>query len=164
MKRRVFTYPLDYQKAFLEDACNHVEMSHITEGDISDVNNIHIKTPIPFKASVLMAPCFHPPGTIEWSSNISLRPNPELMRYMIGITPILPALLPRTTLISFNKDNIAYQDVEWLKEYLHNRLINCTPIKPDWWVAFPHFTPILDPIQSGLSECVIKDIDRLNRH
>ncbi|MEH2244749.1 DUF1350 family protein [Nostoc sp.] len=150
----------DARNQLLKEAFDVLEPSYVTEDDISDVQNIFFEKFIPFKASVLMAPCFQPPKSIWWFPYIDIQPKPKLLQCLINTK----RLLPWTTLISFEGDNIANEDVEWLHKNLEDgRLVNYSKIEKQKYII-SHLIPILEPIISGLSDCVIKDLESLIRY
>ena len=114
--------------------------------------------PIPYKASLLMAPCFKDPSH-------STRPKQKLMQYMIENSP----LLPLSALISFKGDNTAGEDVNWLHQNLSpESLVGFEELnfRSNLPLFLPqslkqHLIPCYNPIKSGLLGCAVKYIDQL---
>ena len=151
----------DRQLQFLQKARQELGSKVVTDRDFSDVENIPQQQPIPYKASLLMAPCFKTPSSIGWL--LAVRPKQQLMRYLIQQEP---SLLPLTSLISFKGDRIAKSDVEWVHQELSKQgsLIDFREIDnhhPLWTSLCDRMTPAFDPINSGLADCAADFISKL---
>lgn len=142
------------QHEFLQEACRDLGQNEVTKYDICDVDKIPSEKPIPYKASLLMAPCFRSPKAIQV---FYIRPKEKLMQYLIEKSP----LLPLTGLISFKGDDIADRDVMWLHENLGNhRLVHYHEIQGEAPFS-PHLIPNFDPIKSGLLDYAAQSVQEL---
>jgi hypothetical protein len=148
----------DKQKKLLQEARDKLGPKEVTKSDFSDVDSLPEEKPVPYKASLLMAPCFKDPLR-------GIRPKQELMWYAIENGP----LLPLTALISFKGDNTAGEDVNWLHQNLSpeslvgfeelNFRSNLPPFVSQ--SLKQHLIPCYKPIQSSLLDCAVKYIDQL---
>jgi hypothetical protein len=151
------SFTKDKQNKLLQEARDKLGPEKVTDSDFSDVDSLPEERPVPYKASLLMAPCFKNPLR-------GIRPKQELMQYAIENG----SLLPLTALISFKGDDIAGEDVNWLHQNLsHESLVgkelNFQSNLP-WWVGQSlkqHLIPCYNPIESGLLDCAVKYIDQL---
>ncbi|MEG4349466.1 DUF1350 family protein [Microcoleus sp. LAD1_D3] len=152
------SFTKDKQHQLLHEARNKLGPKKVTDSDFSDVDSLPAEKPVPYKASLLMAPCFKAPLP-------GIRPKQELMRYAIENGP----LLPLTALISFKGDDIAGEDVNWLHQNLSpeslvgKKELNFQSNLPCWaWQSLKqHLIPCYNPIESGLLDCAVEYIDRL---
>jgi hypothetical protein len=133
----------------------------VTYRDFADVESLPQLQAIPYRASLLMAPCFLTPTAVSWL--LKVRPQQALVRYLIEQRP---ELLPLTSLISFEGDTIAEPDVDFTHRTLDRQgsLLDYHPIKidhPKWTALQYHMTPAFDPIDSGLSRCATDFISKL---
>jgi len=152
------SFTKDKQKKLLQEALEKLGPEQVTHFDFSDVDSLPEEKPVPYKASLLMAPCFKDPLR-------GIRPKQELMRYAIENGP----LLPLTALISFKGDDIASEDVNWLHQNLSpESLVGFEELSFQsnlpWWAAQSlkqHLIPCYHPAKSGLLDCAVKYIDQL---
>jgi hypothetical protein len=167
--------PKDQQLQLLKDAYSELGTKIVTQQDFRDVTALPQLQPVPYQASLLMAPCFKTPTAIDWL--LDVRPQQLLVRYLIHREP---SLLLRTSLIAFKGDTIAgghesacqgatpcdvqstggikssCGDVTWIHQELEQQkhLIDFHEINVcnAWWIALQyHMIPAFDPIESGLS-------------
>ncbi|MGH2413067.1 MAG: DUF1350 family protein, partial [Microcystaceae cyanobacterium] len=172
---RLLSLPKEQQLQLLKDAYNELGAKEVTHLDWADVEALPQLQPVPYQASLVMAPCFKTPTAI--SSLLDVRPGRQLVRYLIEYEP---TLLPRTSLISFKGDTIAggqegacgstnpcdvqstggvkspCGDVSWVEQTLQQQghLIDFQEINVcnAWWVALQyHMIPAFAPLKSGLS-------------
>jgi len=133
----------------------------VTRQDWVDVETLPQEQPVPYAASLLMAPCFQTPTAID--GLLDVRPQQQLMRFLIQQAP---ELLPWTSLISFEHDTIAGPDADWLHQTLlqQKSLVDFQNLEVDhwWWTALQyHMIPAFDPVRSGLAEAATGFIHRL---
>jgi hypothetical protein len=174
---RFLSLPKDRQLQLLKDAYNELGSKQVTHQDFMDVEALPQLQSVPYKASLLMAPCFLTPAVISWL--LDVRPDQQLARYLIQQEL---TLLPRTSLIGFKGDTIAggkeatcgntqpcevqntggvkspCGDVSWVEQTLRQQghLIDFHEINVcnSWWLALQyHMIPAFDPIKSGLADC-----------
>ncbi|HEY9672297.1 MAG TPA: DUF1350 family protein [Waterburya sp.] len=158
---RFLGFNQEQQLQCLHEARDVLGSKEVKEQDFFDVESLPQQESVPYKASLLMAPCFKTPVYVDWL--IDVRPKQLLMRYLIEKEP---TLLPISSLISFKNDTIAEADVESVRQTLAQQksLINVQEIAVDrkWRTALPyHMIPAFDPIQSGLSDCAANFIYEL---
>lgn len=158
---RFLGFPKQRQLQLLQQAQETLGPQIVTRQDWLDVETLPQKQPVPYAASLLMAPCFQTPTAIDWL--LDVRPQQHLMRFLIQQAP---ELLPLTSLISLQHDTIAGPDAVWLHQTLlqQQRLVEFQNLGVDhwWWTALQyHMIPAFDPVRSGLSETATGFIRRL---
>lgn len=149
------------QLKLLDSARTKLGDRAVTHQDFTDVETLPQWQPVPYRASLLMAPCFLTPTAVSWL--LKVRPQQALVQYLIEQKP---ELLPLTSLISFEGDTIAGPDVEFTHQTLSQQgnLLDYHQLKidhPKWTALQYHMTPAFDPIDSGLSECAADYIAKL---
>jgi Protein of unknown function (DUF1350) len=150
------------QLHILQQARNQLGSKQVTALDFGDIESLPELQPVPYQASLLMAPCYITPTTVSWL--LQVRPQQSLVRYLIEHNA--PTLLPLTSLISFTGDTIAGSDVSWLRQTLpkHRPLLDDQDIKvnhPGWIPLQYHMIPAFAPLSSGLAEISTQVIQRL---
>jgi Protein of unknown function (DUF1350) len=150
------------QSVILKDAQRKLGSSEVTQADFIDVQSLPQLQLIPYRTSLLMAPCFKTPTAINWL--LKVRPQNQLVQYLVQLKEA--DLLPLTSLISFSGDTIAGPDVSWLHTELQKqeRLQNYHEINVQrkWLTALQyHMIPAFDPIDSGLSRLASQFIGQL---
>jgi Protein of unknown function (DUF1350) len=158
---RFLGYPKDQQMQMLKLARQKLGTQEVTDLDFSDVKALPQSQSIPYRASLLMAPCYKTPTAI--SSFLKVRPQQQLTRYLIQQSH---ELLPKTALIAFDGDTIAGPDVNWVHQELDKQgsLLDFYEIKVHhpYWIALQyHMIPAFDPINSGLAEYAADFISKL---
>lgn len=148
---RFLGYPKDRQIQMLKSACQILGPQEVTDLDFSDVKALPQSQSIPYRASLLMAPCYKTPTAI--SSLLKVRPQQQLTRYLIQQSH---ELLPKTALIALDGDTIAGPDADWVHQELYKQgsLLDFYEIKVHhpYWIALQyHMIPAFDPINSGLA-------------
>jgi Protein of unknown function (DUF1350) len=158
---RFLGYPKDRQIQMLKSACQILGPQEVTDLDFSDVKALPQSQSIPYRASLLMAPCYKTPTAI--SSLLKVRPQQQLTRYLIQQSH---ELLPKTALIALDGDTIAGPDADWVHQELYKQgsLIDFHEIEVhrQWWIALQyHMIPAFDPVNSGLAEYAADFISKL---
>lgn len=149
------------QRQLLEQARQRLGPQEVKPQDLADIEELSEVKAVPYKTSLLMAPCFKTPASI--ASFLDVRPKQKLMRYLIEQEP---SLLPRVSLISFQKDTIAQADVDWIHPTLLHQgsLVNAQEISVSrkcGTALFYHMIPAFDPVNSGLASCATDFIEGL---
>jgi hypothetical protein len=158
---RFLGFSKERQLQLLQQAQDVLGPQIVTRQDWIDVESLPQKQPVPYAASLLMAPCFQTPTTIDWL--LDVRPQQQLMRFLIQQAP---ELLPLTSLISFDHDTIAGPDAVWIHQALGQQKslveFQCIEVNHWWWTALQyHMIPAFDPSRSGLAETAIGFIQAL---
>jgi hypothetical protein len=158
---RFLSFPKDQQLQMLDLARQKLGTQEVTDLDFSDVKALPQLQSIPYRSSLLMAPCYKTPTAI--SSLLKVRPQQKLTRYLIQQSP---ELLPKTALIAFDGDTIAGPDVNWVHQELEEQgsLLDFHEIEVhhQWWIPLQyHMIPAFDPINSGLAGYATDFISKL---
>jgi hypothetical protein len=159
---RFLGFEKNQQIQILEAARQELGAKTVTDLDFCDVKALPQLQSIPYRASLLMAPCFKTPTAVSWL--LKVRPQQDLVRYLIDKNT---HLLPLTSLISFKRDTIAGPDVDWCQQVLENQgsLKNSHKIDDihhPYWIALNyHMIPAFDPINSGLASYATEFIGSL---
>ncbi len=150
------------QIEILKDARSKLGTSEVTQADFTDVHSLPQSQLVPYRTSLLMAPCFKTPRAIN--GLLEIRPQDQLVQYLIQDQGA--KLLPLTSLIAFSGDTIAGPDVSWLHADLQKqqRLQNYQKIQVQqkWLTALQyHMIPAFDPINSGLAKVASQFVSQL---
>lgn len=158
---RFLSLTKDRQRQLLEAARDQLGPQEVTDEDLVDVETLPQEQPVPYPASLLMAPCFQTPTSIDWL--LDVRPQEQLMRLLIQQEP---QLLPLTSLVAFKHDTIASADASWLFQDLVQKkhLVDFQEIEAQhwWWTSLQyHMIPAFDPVRSGLASGATQLIETL---
>ncbi|WP_404783301.1 DUF1350 family protein [Altericista sp. CCNU0014] len=149
---RFLGFDKNKQIQILEAARHQLGAKIVTDLDFSDVKALPQLQSVPYRASLLMAPCFKTPTAVSWL--LQVRPQQDLVRYLIQQNP---QLLSLTSLLSFKGDTIAGPDVGWCQPVLKSQgslqsSHEIDDIHHPYWIALQyHMIPAFDPIRSRLA-------------